>query len=167
MAEELRSSSTNPGVLPVSLATSVLRGLRRTLEEVTGAIDSTEAGPTVEKECPVHKLADESGQVAYDGISGLPLDPKLVAEAIKEELMFMRKLRVYHEAPASYLNESGLEAIGTRWVYTNKGDAANPFIRASGAGVRESERVDTIRREQHVCSNTYTGKASRSCSVDV
>ena len=71
IVEELRSSSANPGVLPVSFATSVLRGLRRTLEEVTGAIDSTEAGPTVEEECPVHKLADESGQVAYDEITGL------------------------------------------------------------------------------------------------
>ena len=50
-------------------ATSVLRGLRRTLEEVTGAIDSTEAGPTVEEECPVQKLAGESGQASYDEVS--------------------------------------------------------------------------------------------------
>ena len=35
--------------------------LRRTLEEVTAAIDSTEAGPTVEEECLVQKLAGESG----------------------------------------------------------------------------------------------------------
>ena len=94
--DELRSSSTNPGVLLVSFATSVLRGPRRTLEEVTGAIYGTAAGPTVEEECPVHKLAGESGHVAYDDIAGLPLDPKLVADAIKEELMFMRKLRIYH-----------------------------------------------------------------------
>ena len=39
----------------------------------------------------------------------------------------------------SYLDKPGLKAIGTRWVYTNKGDAANPFIRAPR------------RREQHVC----------------
>ena len=45
IAEELESSSTNPGMLPISFATSVLRGLRPTLEEVTGAIDSAEAGP--------------------------------------------------------------------------------------------------------------------------
>ena len=76
IVEELRSSSTNPGMLPVSLATSVLRGLRRTMEEVTAVIDSTEAGPTVEEECPVQKLKGESGQVSHDEVSGLPLDPR-------------------------------------------------------------------------------------------
>ena len=59
IVEELESSSTNPGTSTVSFATSVLRGLRRTLEEVTGAIDSTEAGPTLEEECPVQKLAGD------------------------------------------------------------------------------------------------------------
>ena len=34
------------------------------------------------------------------------------------------------EVPVSFLDKSGLEAIGTRWVYTNKGGAASPFIRA-------------------------------------
>ena len=58
------SSSTHPGASPIPFATSVLRGLRRTLDEVTRAIDSTEAGPTVEEECPVQKLASESGQVS-------------------------------------------------------------------------------------------------------
>ena len=32
---------------------------------------------------------------------------KLVADAIKEELMFMRKLRVYQEVPVSYLDKYG------------------------------------------------------------
>ena len=99
IVEELESSSTNPGMLSNSFATSVLRGLRRTLEEVSGAIDSAEAGPTVEEECPVQKLAREPGQVSYNEVTGLPLDPKLVADVIKEELMFMCKLQVYHEVP--------------------------------------------------------------------
>ena len=45
IVEELESSSTNPGMLPISFATPVSRGLRRTLSEVTRAIGSTEAGP--------------------------------------------------------------------------------------------------------------------------
>ena len=130
IVDELESSSTNPGTSPILFATSVLRVLRRTLEEVAGAIDSTEAGPTVEEECPVQKRAREPGQVSCDEVTVLPLDTKLVADAIKEELMFMRGLRVYHEVLVSYPDTSGLKAIGTRWVYTNKGDAANPFIRA-------------------------------------
>ena len=80
-------------MLPISFATTALRGLRRTLEKVTGAIDSTEAGPTVEEECPVQELARELGQVSYDEITRLPLEPKLVADAIKKELMFMCKIR--------------------------------------------------------------------------
>ena len=55
---------------------------------------------------------------------------ELVADAIKEKLMFMRKLQVYHEVPVSYLDKYGLKAFSTRWVCTNKGDASNPFIRA-------------------------------------
>ena len=78
----------------------------------------------------MQKLASEPGQVSYDEVTGLPLDPKQVADAIKEELMFMRELQVYHGDLVSYLDKSGLKAIGTRWVYTNKGDVANPFIRA-------------------------------------
>ena len=128
--EELESSSTNPGKLSISFATSVLRGLRRTLEDVAGAIDSAEAEPTVEEECPVQKLASELGNISHDEVTGLPFDPKQVADAIKEELMFMRKLQVDHEVPASYLDKSELKAIGTRWVHTNNCDAANPFIRA-------------------------------------
>ena len=57
IVEELESSSTHPGASPILFPTSVLLGLRRTLEDVTGAIDSTESGPTVEEECPVQKLA--------------------------------------------------------------------------------------------------------------
>ena len=66
IVEELAASVTNPGMLPISFATSVLRGLRRTLEEVTGAVDKAEAGPTVEEVCPVQKLAHESGQTSHD-----------------------------------------------------------------------------------------------------
>ena len=46
IVDELAASSTNPGMLRISFVTSVLRGLRRTLEVVKGAIDSTEVGPT-------------------------------------------------------------------------------------------------------------------------
>ena len=78
----------------------------------------------------MQKLVQESGQISHDDATGLPLDPKMVAASFMEELLFMRKLQVYHEVHASYLDKSGLKAIETRWTYTNTGDAANPFIRA-------------------------------------
>ena len=114
-----------------------------------------------EEECPVQKLASEPGEKFHmSEITGLPLDPKLVADASKEELMFMRKLQVYHEIPVNYLDNSGLKAIGTRWVDTHKG--CRESIHPSKAGCaenQESERVDTKGREQHVCSHASTGKS--------
>ena len=74
--EELAAIVTNTETLPIAFATSVLRGLRLKLEEITGAVDRVEAGRTVEEECPVQKLADKSGHVSYDEAVGLPLDPK-------------------------------------------------------------------------------------------
>ena len=88
VVEELEPSSTNPEMLPISFA--------------TGAVDNAEAGPTEEEECLVQKLAHESGQTSYDEATGLPLDAKMVADAIKEELMFMRTLQVYHEVPVHW-----------------------------------------------------------------
>ena len=76
MLRNLNHLLQNPGTLPMSFASSVLRGLRRTLEDVIGATDSAEAGPTVEEECPVHKLAREPEQVSYDEVTGLPLAPQ-------------------------------------------------------------------------------------------
>ena len=44
----------------------------------------------------------------------------MVADLVKEKLVFMRRLQVYHEVPVSYIDKSGLQGIGIRWVYTNK-----------------------------------------------
>ena len=123
IVEELGSSSTNPGMLPISFATSFLRGLRRALEEVTGAIDSADAGPTVHCAENSHMNLDKFHTTRL-------LDCHLTPSWWLMPLMFMRKVHFYHGDPVSYLDKSGLKAIGTRWVHTNKGDAANPFIRA-------------------------------------
>ena len=104
IVEDLEASVTNPE--PIAFATSVCH--------ITRAVDNVEAGPIVEEECLVQQHAHESGPTSDDEATGLPLDPKMVADAIKEELMFMRKLQVYHEVPVSYLDNC-------RWVYTNKG----------------------------------------------
>ena len=44
-------------------------------------------------------------------INGFPLDPKLVGDAIKEELLFMWKLQIYNEFLVSYLDKSRLKAM--------------------------------------------------------
>ena len=52
----------------------------------------------------------------------------------------------------SYLDKSGLKAIGTRWIHTDKGDAANPFVRARLVA-QESKRVGELTREN--ASSTF------------
>ena len=81
IVEELTACVKNHEVSSIAFATSVLRGLRRTLEEITGAMR----------------------REMRTNLDGLPLDPKMVA---------------------------GLKAVGTRWIYTNEGDTAKPFVRA-------------------------------------
>ena len=95
-------------------------------------------------------------------VTGLPLDPKLVADAVKEELIFMRKLRVCHEVPVSFLDKSGLKAIGTRWVYTNKGEAANPFIQARLVA-QETKRVSELKPED--ASSTFATPPLESLKI--
>ena len=140
IVEELAASVKTHEVPSIAFATSVLRGLRRTLEEITGAVDAVEAGSNVENECPAQRNAYESGHAHHDESTGLPLDPKMVADAVKEEFAFMRWLQVYHKVPGSYRDESGLRPIGTRWIYTNEGDAASPCVRARLVA-RETKRV--------------------------
>ena len=88
----------------------------------------------------MQKLAHESGRVLNDEVTGLPLGVKLMANNAKEELMFMRRLQVFLEVPASYGDKCGLKAFGTQWVWTNKGNTANPFIRAR-LPAQETKRV--------------------------
>ena len=73
IVEEL-ASVKNHEVSSIAFATSVLRGLRRTLEEITGALDDGEAGPTVEEECPAQRNDHGSGQPVHDEATGLQLD---------------------------------------------------------------------------------------------
>ena len=92
----------------------------------------------------------------YDEVTGLPLD-STVADAVKEELMFMRNLQVYHEVLVSYLDKSELKAIRTQWIYTNKRDAANP-LSEHGWRKKPIARVDTGGRE-HVCGRAAIGES--------
>ena len=104
----------------------------------------------------------KTGQVPYDELTGLPLELKLVGDAIKEWLMFMRKLQVFHEVLVGYLDKSGLKAIGARWVYTNSCDAASTFIRAMLVA-QETKRVSELTPED--TSSTFEEKVLGFCDI--
>ena len=92
--EELAAGVQNHEVSSIAFVTLVLGGLCRTLEDITGAVDDVRDGPTLEQECFAHRKAYESGRAYYDETTLLPPDPKTVADAVKEELIFMRRKQV-------------------------------------------------------------------------
>ena len=67
----------------------------------------------------------------------------------------------------SYLHKSGLKAIGTRWVYRNKGDAANPSIRARLVA-QETKKVSELTLEDAIstCATTPPLESLKFSSVD-
>ena len=74
----------------------------------------------MEEECLAQRNAFETPRACYDEKTGLLLDPKMVGDAVKDELMFMRKLQVYHEASLSFLDKFGLKDMRTPWINTKK-----------------------------------------------
>ena len=108
----------------------------------------------MEEESPVQKLASKSAHVSKDEVTVLPLDPKLVDDAIKEELMFMRKLRVHHEVPVSYLDKSGSKAIGARELIVRS--HSEPAMSALRDAVEKRKlQIKIIRYYYYLCLLRY------------
>ena len=100
----------------------------------------------MKEECTAQRTPFESGQAYYDELVGLLVEPKMVADSVKEELAFIRRLQVHLEVLRSYLGERGLKHSGTRWMYTNIADAANPFVQARLVA-QENKRVSELTLE--------------------
>ena len=63
-----------------------------------------------------------AGPKAWDEYTGLPLDPKLVANSRREDIQFMEALGVWVFRPRSEaIERTGRPPMGTRWVGCNKG----------------------------------------------
>jgi hypothetical protein len=74
--------------------------------------------------------ASESCESFFDEKTSKRLDPKLVREAMDEELTFMQKIPVFELAPiAECWEKTGKAPISTRFVNTNKGTDESPEIR--------------------------------------
>ena len=73
----------------------------------------------------------KSSTDVYDDITGVLLDPLLVAEAKAKELEEIRRFGVYKKVPVKDCHDStGKAPIWVRSVCVNKGAAQNPEIRA-------------------------------------
>ena len=84
----------------------------------------------------------------YDNISGEWVDPEMVKQARKEEMMEVEKNRVYEKVDvAECYEKTGKAPIGTRWVDVNKGDSVHPEYRSRLV----AQEVNTSRREDLRC----------------
>ena len=106
---------------------TMIFGLRQALTRI-GCLQELESGPTVEEPC-LAEIADYD-RVYYDSVTGAPLPSKLCEEAMHLEIKYMKKMNVYTPSEHGAVKEQRLTPIGTRWVFTNKGDTEHPFIRA-------------------------------------
>ena len=70
------------------------------------------------------------GSSAWDDVTGADLDTKMVEEARREEIEFIRNMRVYEKVPRSWAWRAGKKVIGVRWIDVNKGDSINPKYRS-------------------------------------
>ena len=68
--------------------------------------------------------------VYYEDVTGASLPSKMSEEAMQLEIEKMKEMDVYTSCEHEAVKEQGLTPIGTRWVFTNRGDTEHPFIRA-------------------------------------
>ena len=106
---------------------ALILGLRQALTRI-GCLQTFESGPTVEEPCPA-EMADYD-QIYYDRVTGASLPSKLREEAMQLKIKYMKDMNVFSLCEHGAVKEQGLTPIGTRWVFTNKGDTEHPLIRA-------------------------------------
>ena len=81
--------------------------------------------PTVEED------NDEDLEAAWDDVSGMEFDPKMVKAARQEEIEYVRKIHLYDKVPISECKRTiGRMPIIVRWVDINKGDRETPNYRS-------------------------------------
>ena len=105
----------------------MILGLRQSLTRI-GCLQALESGPTVEEPC-LAEMADHD-RVYYDSVTSASLSSELCEEAMQLEIKYMKEMNVYTLCQHGAMKEQGLTPIGTRWVFTNKGDTEHPFVRA-------------------------------------
>eukprot|EP00973_Karenia_brevis_P042751 5916416-Karenia_brevis.AAC.1 len=79
------------------------------------------------------KLSRESEPriIAFDDVTGAPLDAERVRRAREEEIRYFKKMKVYKKVLRSKCHQlTGRDPIGVRWVDVNKQDNENPLYRS-------------------------------------
>ena len=110
------------------MVATILRALREELldRRVLHAFDASDhCGEPDELQC-----WPELYMNINDNITGVKLDPELVAAGRREEMELLKEIDAYsYEWIANCKKTTGRGPVPTRWVDINKGDKATPFVR--------------------------------------
>ena len=103
---------------------AMIRGLRQALTRM-GCLQALESGPTVEEPC-FAKMANND-HVYCDDVAGVH---RFLPNCVEKQCRL--RFNVYTPCEHETVKAQGLSPIGTRWIFTNKGDTERPFV-ASGS----------------------------------
>eukprot|EP00971_Amphidinium_carterae_P349552 6491074-Amphidinium_carterae.1 len=128
-------------------------------------ISSIEAGPHVD-ETGVWDIYPQYYDEVYDNITGVKLDPVLVARGREEEMAFLDSMKAYEYSTVDEcMNATNRKPIPVGWVDVNKGDKSNPSVRCRLV-VKETRHHSTISDPSQTWSATPPYEALRfMCSM--
>ena len=117
---------------PQSLVDAVLEGIREQLiqDGELNEIASLVAGPSPDADLIPGVVQDEYGMLYWDDINGSWLETKGAEAARAEELSWVEKRHIWDIVPVAVMVALGLQAVGLRWIDTNKGDRTRPNYRS-------------------------------------
>ena len=131
---------------PVRLVNVVLKAQRQEVKK-RYQLGTLEAGQHVD-EPDVWLTSPEYYEEIYDAITGVRLDPALVAKARNTEMSFLvDELNAYkYDSVDNCLKTTGKRPIPVKWVDVNKGDAQHPEVRSRLAVAETSHTTRYPRR---------------------
>ena len=101
----------------------MILGLRQVPTRI-GCSQVFEWGFKMEEPCPAEMADYDQGY--HDSVTGASLPSELGEEAMQLEIKCMKEMNVYTLCEYEAVKEQGLTPIGTRLVFTNKGDIEHP-----------------------------------------
>ena len=127
---------------PPMLVSEILKGIREDMVEAN-ILGALEVGLHVDDPEPIVTHADWYHHVV-DCYTGAPLPPELVAKGRKDEMHFMRDLKVYrYDQIQACIDSTGKPPVPVGWVEHNKGDDNTPIVRCRLV-INETKRRSSI-----------------------
>ena len=77
----------------------------------------------------VEEEQEDNWEEVWDDVSGAPLSPRGVKKAMRAEIEYVHKMRLYDTVPTSEAYQQTCKGpISVRWIDINKGDSECPIL---------------------------------------